>query len=90
MLTEMLTISLLPSRLTTTIENPYSLNGIKPVTVVILTLPSTSVKGIPIGGNTSISIADIGDDPGNPVSQERDTSLSPMLDTNRLVTGSAG
>ena len=86
---EMFTISLRPSKLTTTIENLYSLKGIKSVIIVALTLPRTRLKGDPVAGNISISIA-IGGDPVNPASQERDTSLSPILDTTRLVTGSGG
>ena len=46
----------------------------------IVTLPRTRLKGDPVAANTSISIA-IGGDPVNPVSHERDTSLSPILDT---------
>ena len=85
----MFTILLQPSKLITIIENLYSLKGIKSLTAVVLTLPRTLLKGDPVARNTSISIA-IGDDPVNLVSQERDTSLSLILDTTRLVTGSGG
>ena len=86
----MFTALLRPTKLTTAIENIYPLKGIKSVIVVALTLPRTSLKGDSVAEKTSISIADIGNDPVNPVSQERDTSLSPILDTTRLVTGSGG
>ena len=89
MLAVMLTFSLGPIRLTTAIENLYSLKGIKPVMVVMLTLPSTHLNGIPVAGMTSTSMAVMGVNPSvELVSQERDTSLSPMLVKIRLVTGS--
>ena len=85
----MLTFSLGPIRLTTAIENLNSLKGIKLVMVVMLVLPSTRLNGIPIAGMTSTSMAVMGMDPFvELVSQERDTSLSPMLVKIRLVTGS--
>ena len=84
----MLTFSLGPIRLTTAIENLYSLKGIKPVMVVMLTLPSTRLNGIPVAGMTSTSIAVMGVNLSEVMSQERDTSLSPMLVKIRLVTGS--
>ena len=86
----MLTISLRPARLTTAMENLYSLKGIKLVMVVRLTLPSICLNGVPIAGNTSTSIAVMGVYPLKPVSQDRDTSFSPMLVATRLDIGPGG
>ena len=79
-----LTFSLGPAQLTTAMENLYSLNGIKPIMVVMFMLPSTRLNGAPIAGKISTSMAVMGVI-SNPRSQERDTSLSPMLVTVRFI-----
>ena len=59
--------------------------------VVILTLPSTRLDEVPSAGIIiSTSIAIMGVNPLKAVSHDRDTSLSPMLVTTRLDTGSGG
>ena len=58
--------------------------------VVVLTLPSTRLDEVPSAGIISTSIAIMGVSPLEVVSHDRDNSLSPMLVTTRLDTGSGG
>ena len=82
----MLTFSLEQTPFTTVMENLYSLKGIKSVTVVILTLPSTRLNGAPVAGKISTSIAVTG---VMLASQDKDTSLSSLLIAIRF-TGAEG